>query len=942
MGSAADSVPAAKARERHRLLHDFAGTYRFRLDEYQLRACRELEDGNEVLVAAPTGSGKTIVGEFAIHLAVNSGRKAFYTTPIKALSNQKFNDLVERYGSERVGLLTGDNSINGEAPIVVMTTEVLRNMLYAGSQTLRGLGFVVMDEVHYLADRMRGAVWEEVIIHLPDSVALVSLSATVSNAEEFGKWLNTVRGDTVTIVEERRPVPLFQHVMVGRRLVDLFSDDQGRSGFAAAGAQVNSELLKVARDDFAAHRIRDRREPRGKPSRRGSGDQARARNVGNGRRVWIPSRVEVLDRLDKQGLLPAIVFIFSRAGCDAAVRQCRQAKVRLTTAAERDRIHDFVAVMCRELPEEDLHVLGYHDFVDALSRGIAAHHAGMLPIFKKCVEDLYVQGLCKAVFATETLALGINMPARTVVLEKLDKWNGETHADISPGEYTQLTGRAGRRGLDVEGHAVVLWQSGLNPTALAGLASTRTYPLVSSFRPSYNMTVNLVHRYGRERSRALLESSFAQFQADQAVVGLARQARKADEALHGYAEAAACQHGDFMEYAGLRRGLTDAEKEAARSRRLDRRTEALASLVRLRPGDVIDVPSGKFAGWAVVVDPGLAEEQPRPLVVTSARQARRLSLVDFPTPVAAVTKVRVPRGFNSRNPQMRRDLAAALSSATHQLAPSRATGSGELPSAGPRNPTSGREIERLRAELRAHPCHACPDREEHARWGERWFKLERDTAALRKRIRRRTNSVSRQFDQVCEVLLSLRYLTESDRSTIDTDAVVVTERGQHLMRLYTEMDLLTAEAIRRDLWSHLSAAELAAALSMLVFEARRPDDSALARMPTPAVERAMTETMRVSRELAALERQHGLDFLREPDPGFAWAAYRWAVGDDLDSVLSGVDLAAGDFVRTMKQLIDFTGQVADASGATGLRDLAREAVGALRHGIVAYSAIAEA
>ena len=288
-------------------------------------------------VAAPTGSGKTIVGEFAVHLALETGRKCFYTTPIKALSNQKYNDLVARYGPDKVGLLTGDNVVNGEAPIVVMTTEVLRNMLYAGSRTLLGLGFVVMDEVHYLADRMRGAVWEEVIIHLPESVTLVSLSATVSNAEEFGEWLATVRGETTTIVEERRPVPLFQHVMVGSRLFDLFasSDVDASAGFVKEGAPVNDELVRIARDDWASSRLmRDRRSTRkGKP-----GSSKNPRQVGNGRRVWIPSRVEVIERLDREGLLPAIVFIFSRVGCDAAVTQCLSANVRLTRhrGARRD------------------------------------------------------------------------------------------------------------------------------------------------------------------------------------------------------------------------------------------------------------------------------------------------------------------------------------------------------------------------------------------------------------------------------------------------------------------------------------------------------------------------------------------------------------------------------------------------------------------------------
>src|SRR6187402_2158100 len=687
----------------HPVVHDFSALYDFPLDDFQLRACQEIEDGRGVLVAAPTGSGKTVVGEFAIHLALATGRKCFYTTPIKALSNQKYHDLVERYGPDEVGLLTGDNVVNGEAPVVVMTTEVLRNMLYAGSRTLLGLGYVVMDEVHYLADRMRGAVWEEVMIHLPESVTVVSLSATVSNAEEFGEWLATVRGDTTTIVEERRPVPLYQHVMVGKRLLDLFasSDIDAAAGFVKEGAPVNDELVRLARDDWASSRMKDRRTPKDKRSRGGKpGDR---RQVGNGRRVWLPSRVDVVDRLDQDGLLPAIVFVFSRVGCEAAVKQCVQANLRLTTPAERDEVHERVETACRHLPDDDLNVLGYHDFLDALTRGIGAHHAGMLPAFKEVVEDLFTRGLVKVVFATETLALGINMPARTVVIEKLDKWNGETHAAITPGEYTQLTGRAGRRGLDVEGHGVVLWQPGVNPRELAGLASTRTYPLRSSFRPSYNMAVNLVHHFGRDRSRELLEQSFAQFQADKAVVGLARQLHKSDEALEGYAEAATCDQGDFIEYAELRRRIGEAEKGASKARKADLRDEAIASLRLLKPGDVIMVPTGKFAGWAVVIDPGWSPEGPRPYVVTSERQARRLSVVDFPTPVVALTRLKVPRNFSSRNPQMRRDLASALRSRTHDLAPpppSRRSGA-----QGAGIARHGDEVDRLRAALRAHPCH---------------------------------------------------------------------------------------------------------------------------------------------------------------------------------------------------------------------------------------------
>jgi ATP-dependent RNA helicase HelY len=903
----------------HPVFDAFRKLYEFGLDGFQVDACHVVEEGKGVLVAAPTGSGKTVVGEFAVQLALETGRKCFYTTPIKALSNQKYHDLVGRYGADRVGLLTGDTSVNGEAPIVVMTTEVLRNMLYAGSGTLTGLGYVVMDEVHYLADRSRGAVWEEVIIHLPESVSLVSLSATVSNAEEFGEWLETVRGDTVTIVEERRPVPLYQHVLVGRRLLDLFatSDVDAAAGFVKEGAPVNHELMRIARDDWASTRIKDRRTPKGRPQRGGR------RPVGNGRRVWIPSRVDVLDRLDGAALLPAIVFIFSRVGCDAAVEQCLRSGIRLTTPEEREEIFAFVEEACADLPDEDRAVLGYQDFLDGLTRGVAAHHAGMLPAFKQCVEQLFVRGLCKAVFATETLALGINMPARTVVLEKLSKWNGETHADITPGEYTQLTGRAGRRGLDVEGHAVVLWQPGMSPSEVAGLASTRTYPLRSSFRPSYNMAVNLVHQVGRSRARELLEMSFAQFQADKAVVGLARQLAKSEDALQGYADAATCELGDFMEYAALRQRVSELEKNAARAQRADQREEVIASLAQLHRGDVIQVPGGKFAGYAVVLDRGTSTDGPRPQVLTAERQARRLSVVDFPTPVTALSRLRIPRQFNARNPQMRRDLASTLRNATHGLAsppPSR-----ERRDVRPSH--EEREIDDLRHRLREHPCHACPDREDHARWAERWFKLDRDAKTLQRRVEQRTNTVARQFDRVCDVLEALGYLADDD----------VTDLGRPLRRIYSELDLVVAEALRLGVFDRLDPAGLAAALSTLVYEARRPEDVVSARVPSGATQRAVDDLERLWRELSGVELEYRLDFLRRPDPGLAWAAHRWAEGDDLAEVLDESDLTAGDFVRWIKQLIDLCGQVADAAGDSGLRQNARDVVRRVRRGVVAVA-----
>jgi ATP-dependent RNA helicase HelY len=890
-------------------LTEFQGLYDFDLDFFQVDACRALENGHGVLVAAPTGSGKTIVGEFAVHLALAGGQKCFYTTPIKALSNQKYTDLVRRYGAANVGLLTGDNTINGEAPVVVMTTEVLRNMLYAGSATLSGLAYVVMDEVHYLADRFRGPVWEEVIIHLPDSVRLVALSATVSNAEEFGEWLQEVRGDTTVIVDEDRPVPLWQHMLAGNRLYDLFVDTEDQ---ASGHPKVNPALRRFALDDLRRTRINQGRR---------SGRRREARP----QRFRPPARSEVIERLDRAGLLPAITFIFSRAGCDAAVEQCMLSGLRLTSMEESQQIRAHVESRTADIPPEDLTVLGYEMWLAGLERGLAAHHAGMLPTFKEVVEELFTEGLIKAVFATETLSLGINMPARTVVIERLVKWNGEMHADLTPGEYTQLTGRAGRRGIDIEGHAVVLWTPGVDPQSVAGLAGTRTYPLNSSFRPSYNMAVNLVGQVGRERARTLLEESFAQFQADRAVVGLARQLRRSEEALEGYLEAASCHLGDFMEYAGLRRRLSDREKERSRERSGALRAEAARSLERLRPGDVIVVPHGRWAGVALVLEPGAAKrsDDPAPLVLTVNRQVKQLALIDFRGEVEPVERIRIPPHFSRKSPQHRRDLAATLRNKTANVDVARP--------ARRREPAGeDTEITTLRRSLREHSCHGCAEREDHARWAERYFQLERDTSGLRRRVEGRSQVISRTFDRVCAVLEQLGYLRDEH----------VTEEGRRLGRLYTEADLLTAECLRAGIWNDLAPAELAACVSALVYESRQADDGRAPRIPGGAIQTALGEMVRLTEELADIENDHRVDFLRRPDMGFVWAAYRWARGHQLDAVLIDTDQTAGDFVRWIKQLLDLLGQIAEAAPhSSGLRGTAGRAMDQIRRGVVAYSSV---
>ncbi|MFI7188912.1 DEAD/DEAH box helicase [Nocardia nova] len=883
----------------------FAADLKFSLDPFQQQACAALENGHSVLVCAPTGAGKTVVGEFAVHLARAAGGKCFYTTPIKALSNQKYADLVDRYGRDAVGLLTGDQSINPDARVVVMTTEVLRNMLYAGSDALHALSFVVMDEVHYLADRFRGAVWEEVILHLPPEVRLVSLSATVSNAEEFGAWMETVRGDTAVIVDETRPVPLWQHVMVGRRLFDLFDTKSSDQKIL-----VDEDLVRYIKHREAADRMNGWSGPR---------------HRGGPRRDFRPlPRPEMLARLDEEGLLPAITFIFSRAGCDGALAQCLRSRLDLSRPEEAAEIEAVIERHTGDLPRADLDVLGYWEWREALFRGLAAHHAGMLPAFRHTVEELFVRGLVRAVFATETLALGINMPARTVVLERLVKFNGETHAELTPGEYTQLTGRAGRRGIDIEGHAVVMWHPDVDTSAVAGLASTRTYPLRSSFRPAYNMSINLIDRMGAAQSRELLERSFAQFQADRSVVGLVRGIERNEAQVRKLRS----QIGDdgFLEYLSLRERIKQRERELERQGRADRRGAAVESLTSLRRGDVVAIPTGRRQGLAVILEPDASPGDPRPLVLTADTWAGRVSAADFPTPAQPLGRMRLPRHVDHRTARARRDLASALRS-TGIAVPGRGRRGGRARAA------DDRELATLRRALRAHPAHTRPDREQLARLGERYNRLERETESMRQKVAATTNSLARTFDRIVALLSERGYV----------DAGEVTADGRRLARIYTEADLVVAECLRQGLWRGLGAAELAGVVSVLVFESRQEGGYLGPSGPTEPVRRAVGATIGVWSQLRTDEAKHKLPPTREPDLGFVTGIYKWARGDGLaESLLASGDqgsaLSAGDFVRWCRQVIDLLDQIHQTADDTEIAATAAKSVRAIRRGVVAVDA----
>ncbi|WP_075728459.1 DEAD/DEAH box helicase [Corynebacterium aquilae] len=971
------------------------------MDPFQVTACNIVAEGDGVLVCAPTGAGKTIVGEFAVYQALQHGAKCFYTTPIKALSNQKYHDLVAVYGEDSVGLLTGDVSINGDADIVVMTTEVLRNMIYASSPALNRLESVVMDEIHFLADKSRGAVWEEVILNLDDSVAVIGLSATVSNSEEFGRWLSTVRGHTQVVVTDHRPIPLEQWMIVKGQLYPLFDqldnplirasdstadkdpdkrslsrplsiDDMARAHNQAA--QAASESDATLDPQHSAPQLNPRLDKAVRRAERSAeGGDRGFRGGSGGGRAYAASikRTDVIEMLDSHSMLPVIFFIFSRSGCDKALIQCSRSRLTLTTQQESQQIAAIIDAGVEGIPDEDLKVLGFRQWRSNLMRGFAAHHAGMLPAFRHIVEELFVKGLVKAVFATETLALGINMPARTVLIERLVKYNGEGFVDVTPGQYTQLTGRAGRRGIDTIGHAVVQWEPGLDPVAVASLASTRTYPLDSTFSPGYNMTVNLLATIGYTRGRSLIERSFAQFQLDGDVVSHARdEARLAtkvqqlkkqlDTALDeinqdSSAPVAPISVNDLAEYLQLRQELSMIEKADKKRALSERGKETKALLKRARVGDVIALPGKKSPIIACVMEPAFGGSSTI-TITTEQGWCGRISAEDLAIPPLFLGDLRVP-SFVARNPRKHAGKTAQLLRGLDIKRPRRLKNTVKVR-------PSARAVETRNA-MREHPAHNHPHTDALAAKTRDYQRAVGQLEALRREMDSAQNSLGRTFDDIVDLLEHLGYIekvtiadaqqraeqqaalsgTTAETITADHDedqwVYLPTDEGERLARIHNSSDLLIAQCLRRGIFNDLDPAELAAAVSQCTYEARKEVSYDIEQCAaTENLAQAMRRTHDIWRELIWEENSRHLDPTTAPDPGFALAIHQWTAGAPLGYALAaanqmGAQMTPGDFVRQCRQVVDALDQVSDTGYTDEIRRSARQAREAIRRGVVA-------
>ncbi|MFM8453064.1 MAG: DEAD/DEAH box helicase [Acidimicrobiaceae bacterium] len=848
--------------------------YNFAIDEFQIEALDALDRGDSVLVAAPTGSGKTLVAEYAIEAARRQGQRAFYTAPIKALSNQKFNDLVAHYGKSEVGLLTGDNSINSNAPILVMTTEVLRNMIYARSEALAMLSVVVLDEVHFLQDAYRGPVWEEVIIHLDPTVQLVCLSATVSNAIEVTEWLSTVRGKTVPIVEEKRPVELINHFVVGDAAtheIKIFE--------TIVNGSPNQEISKLestsSQTDARNYRGGNRR------SNRASAPKKRSR-------LFTPNRVEVVDLLQHEDLLPAIVFIFSRNQCDEAAEACIRGGIRLTDASQRAEIAEIIDSRVEMFSDDDLAALSFSKFANQLEFGVGSHHAGLVPAFKEIVEECFIKGLVRLVFATETLAVGLNMPARAVVVEKITKFTEEHHQPLKASEYTQLTGRAGRRGIDTVGHALVLWNQFVGFDQVAALALSRSFRLVSAFRPTYNMAANLIQTHSRQEAHHLLNLSFAQFQSGRDVVEIqARIARRSKE-RDRLREQARSSFGDIDEY---RRSFNSRPDASAIE----------AAINQLNLGDLIMIP--RQNSKAAIVATAQRANGTKLTLITASRALMNLQSGDFDSPPEKIGFIKLPDSYARTSLKFVKEVALRVQ----------------------RTKAKAKLAKGFDASGRDHPVADDPELKRRLIAASSADRIDSEIRLMESRIDKSVQSVSAKFDDLVGLMERRGYVANWK----------LTDQGRSLSRIFHELDLVIAESLSDGLFDGLTPAELASLLSVFVYEFRRAEEQPKPRVPK-SLQAQWKAIQLLSNKITEDEKIAGITPHRALDAGLMEITYDWASGGDLIDILND-DLTAGDFVRTMKQLIDLLRQISLIAASTETVACAEQSAKALLRGVVSAS-----
>jgi len=854
-------------------LNEFKMGLSFELDRFQLEAIEYFLQGNSVVVAAPTGSGKTIVGEFAVFHVNKNRQRTFYTTPLKALSNQKYLEFVERFGVEQVGLLTGDNAINQDASIVVMTTEVLRNMIYQTPEKIEELGVAILDEVHFLADKERGVVWEEILILLNKNVKIVALSATVSNVEDFADWLHEIRGDCKFVIEEKRPVPLSQLIATSNSLIPLFSNEEG---------QINKKVLNLYKRSFTRSHVKSE----------------------------IPTRVEIVENIKDYDLLPSIFFIFSRKGCDQAVEQIRKSNVQLTNESERYEIKKYLQNRFDDIEASDWSALRVDEWIDCAIRGFSSHHAGLIPQMKEAAEYLFQKGLLKLIFATETLSVGINMPAKSVVLERMDKWNGTTHEMLSPAEFTQLTGRAGRRGIDVDGEAIIAFHPHSEPKFIANLVSSRTFELTSTFEPKYNMVLNLLEHRNLTDTKILLNKSFAQFYQKKDSKNVTEQIDYENEKLERKQKEFTCHLGDIREYYEIILQINSFHKNESKT---SKKKRSLRNRIEIEPGNLVGIKNLRKSKFALITKTLKSKKESEFWVILDNGEGRKIDhrSIDFNVGVIGYLEINDEIDFSKK--AIRDEYSKKIRIASGNYA---------------KKFVDEVDVTELKTKLKNHVCHRCPQIQEHLRFGENIERNKKYIKSLQSHLENDYVNLSKKCDQVIDLLAKLDYIITTE------DKLTLTKWGKFLKQIHSEFDLLIIESLRRNYLNNLSPIQLSCLLSGFVYNPRR-DELEIPVNVDEIIKNNANQILKLSDEIIDIEKRNKITNIKNPHFGMANIIKQWCNDVNLKRILLKTDIAPGDFVRNVKQIIDLLRQIKRLN-IPGITNTADEAILLLDKGVVSY------
>ena len=841
----------------------------FKLDQFQNDAIASLNAGSSVVVCAPTGSGKTLIGEYAIYRALARGKRVFYTTPLKALSNQKLRDFREKFGFDRVGLLTGDASIHRDAPILVMTTEIFRNMLYGTPIGQVGISLVdveavVLDECHYMNDRQRGTVWEESIIYCPHEVQLVALSATVANSDELTDWLNQVHGPTDLIYSDYRPVPLEFHFGNTKGLFPLLNDDK---------TQINHRLLK-------------------KKGRKGEKDN------GKGGRPEAPGLSDILSQLEERDMLPAIYFIFSRRGCDKAVADVGD--LWMVNPDEAYQLRVQIDEFLTRNPDA-----GRSGQIAPLYRGIAAHHAGILPAWKALVEELFQQGLIKVVFATETLAAGINMPARTTVISTLSKRTDTGHRLLNASEFLQMAGRAGRRGMDERGHVVTLQTPFEGAKEAAYLATSKADPLVSQFTPGYGMVLNLLQTHTLEQARELIERSFGKYLATLHLRPQYEQIAQLQTQLDQLqTQIATIDESELASYEKLRQRVRVEQKllKTLQEQSLESRQEELAMMLTFAVSGTLLSLKGK--NITVPVTAMLVGKTPcpgqAPYLVCLGQDNRwyvvttkdvvdlygELPRVDVPPDLLPPAQMPIRSGQTCDGDEVSAAIAQQIPDPGEFL---------HLPS---EVAEQLRLVTSLQEQIDTHPLRQSGNSSTVFKRRTRAAELEAEIQQLQAQVAQQSQRHWQEFLNLIEILQRFECL----------ENLIPTRLGKIAAAIRGENELWLGLAFASGELDNLDPQHLAAAIAALVTETPRPDSRVSFELSNEVAE-ALSNLRGIRRTMFQFQRRYNVTLPMWLEFELIALVEQWALGMEWIELCESTSLDEGDVVRILRRTLDLLSQI---------------------------------